>query len=173
VGVAKGHLGGDVAEHGHERFEAHAAVDEAGGVGVAQLVGGERGRSRPGWQRGRGIAGSARRPSGARSPLRPGWELGQRVGGWRPGCEVGRDCDGNVEQADLGEIEHPPVAVLEVERVGGVVTVGRRLGVARAAGGAVGVGSGCAGRVGATFSCDRAGDGTGAGAATEVALARS
>ena len=39
VRVAERHLWADVAEDGHERFEAHAAVDEGGGVGVSELVG--------------------------------------------------------------------------------------------------------------------------------------
>jgi hypothetical protein len=36
--VTQGHLGGDVAEEGHQRLQAHPSVDQGGGVGMPQLV---------------------------------------------------------------------------------------------------------------------------------------
>ena len=39
--VAQAHLGGDVAEQGHQRLQRHAGVDHGGGVGVPQLVRGD------------------------------------------------------------------------------------------------------------------------------------
>ncbi len=56
-GITKGHLGGHVAEERHQRLQRHARVDQAGGVGVPELVrGGVQGVAVPAAQA-RGLSG--------------------------------------------------------------------------------------------------------------------
>ena len=62
LGVAQGHLGGDVPEQRHERLQGHPGVGQAGGVGVAQPVRGDP----------RGVAGVDQQSGGSGGAVQPG-----------------------------------------------------------------------------------------------------